>query len=425
MEILDHRGIIDRFLHIGRPVDAGHFSGLRLNLKQLDTRYPYVLGLVQARIETLLEERAAELGVRVRWASEVIGITCDDASVTVLAQRSDPIRADYVVGCDGGRSAVRTLAGIDFPGTEATVTSMLADVVLRDPPDRPMFQERRPGGDFSVIEFEPGWHRLMTNEFDRVVDRETPIDFEAFRQTFTQIAGTDYGMRSPRWVSRYNDAARLAERYRSGRVFLAGDAAHIHWPAGGQGLNTGVQDAVNLGWKLALVLNGHAGDELLDTYEDERRPVGERVLHNTRAQTALGRPGPHTDALRDTLATLIGSNSRGFGAEHHQGPQAESFTQANRYLAGMVTGLDIGHRAPDVPLHQARPVLLGGPSILAVGSAWADRVDLVPGDGDAMLVRPDGYVAWSDGPGLDEALRKWFGAASQPDPETLTLKKVY
>jgi 2-polyprenyl-6-methoxyphenol hydroxylase-like FAD-dependent oxidoreductase len=406
LEILDQRGIVEEFLRIGRPVDAGHFAGIRLDLSRLDTRYPYVLALVQTRIEALLEQRAAELGVRVGWSAEVTGLAQDDSGVTVHARGFGPIRADYLVGCDGGRSTVRGLAGIGFTGTGPTVRSMLADVELRDPPAGPIFQQRRPEGDFSVLEFEPGWYRLMTNQFDQAGADEQPVDFAGFRDTFLRIAGTDYGMHRARWVSRYGDAARLADRYRAGRILLAGDAAHIHWPAGGQGLNTGVQDAVNLGWKLAAAVRGTAPDGLLATYETERRPVADRVLRNTRAQAALSRPGPQTDALRDTVTALLAQPG------------------GNDPVAAMITGLDLGERAPGVPLHRAQPVLLGAPDVLAAAAPWADRVELRPADDPALpvrplLVRPDGLVAWSGksdptgGSDPTGALRTWFGSPAR------------
>jgi 2-polyprenyl-6-methoxyphenol hydroxylase-like FAD-dependent oxidoreductase len=390
LEMLEHRGIVDRFLRLGRPIPAAHFSGIWLDVSPLETRYPYVLGLVQARIEEVLEERAAELGVQVRWDSEVCGVSQDDGSVTVRLQDGSSVHADYLVGCDGGRSAVRRLAGIGFSGTGPTVNSMLADVLLTEDPG-PIFMARRPGGDFTILQLEPGYHRVITNQYDAPVDRDLPLDFETVRATFVSLAGKDFGMHSPLWVSRYNDAARLADTYRSGRVFLAGDAAHIHWPAGGQGLNTGVQDAMNLGWKLALALEGVAGAELLDSYEVERRPVAQRVLDNTRAQVALARPGSQVDALRSTMTELFGLG------------------EVNRKLAGMITGLDIGVRAPDVALHDGRAVLSGGDAVLGRASGWGDRVHLVPGPD--RLVRPDGYVAWSGGEGLTEALTSWCGLA--------------
>ncbi|MFD0889765.1 FAD-dependent monooxygenase, partial [Streptosporangium algeriense] len=364
MEILDQRGVLGGFLDAGRPVQAGHFSALPLDFSGLETRYPFLLMILQTTVERLLEERAARLGVRVRWSSGVTGLRQDETGVEVEAEGGRRLRASYLVGCDGGRSTVRKLAGIGFPGTPATMTALLGDVSLADPPAEWIFQERREHGSFTVLPLGQEWYRVMTNEYDRVADRDTPVTFEELRETMTRIAGTDYGMHDPRWISRFGDAARQAEHYRSGRVLLAGDAAHIHFPSGGQGLNMGVQDAFNLGWKLALVVNGTAPEELLDSYHAERHPVAEEVLRNTRAQTILGRPGEQMTALRETFGRLIGVE------------------QVNRLLSSMITALDIryplgeghpllGRRVPDLDLltpdgpvrlygllHAARPVLL-------------------------------------------------------------------
>ncbi|MGH7448547.1 MAG: FAD-dependent monooxygenase, partial [Longimicrobiales bacterium] len=232
LEVLDQRGLVDRFVEQGRPMQFGHFSGLWLDFSDFPTRYPYGLMLWQHQIELLLEERAAALGVRVRWSSPVTEVRQDDDGVEVLVG-GERIRASYLVGCDGGRSTVRRLAGIDFPGTDATLTAMLGDVELVDPPDRMLLFERRQRGDFTVVKNENGWYRVATGEYDHVTDRDAPMTFEILRDSMLKIAGTDFGMHSPRWVSRFNDTARLASRYRDGRVLLAGDAAHIHFPAGG------------------------------------------------------------------------------------------------------------------------------------------------------------------------------------------------
>jgi 3-(3-hydroxy-phenyl)propionate hydroxylase len=441
MEIFDQRGLMDRLLPQGRPIQAGHFGGLRMDFSDYPTRFPYTLGIVQAVIEHELEEHATGLGAAVRWSSPVLGIRQDDDGVEVEVGGPDGgvIRCSYLVGCDGGRSTVRRLAGIGFDGTDATMTGMLADVELAEPPAGTVFGQRRGPGDFSVIQFQPGWHRLMVQRYDRVLDRAHEPSFEEFRESFREVAGTDFGMHSPRWVSQYGDAARQADRYREGRVFLAGDAAHIHFPAGGQGLNLGVQDAVNLGWKLAGVVRGHASSELLDSYEAERFPVAARVLHNTRAQTALSRPGLHVDSLRDTFTGLL------------------EVDDVRLRLGLMITALDLrydvkgdhpltGRRVPDADLTVAgdatrvHRLLTAGQAVLltlqegAVPSvdAWADRVDhvqaqcaterwTVPGIGDvsapaAVLIRPDGYVGWAtDGrssAGLDEAMTTWLGPAA-------------
>jgi 2-polyprenyl-6-methoxyphenol hydroxylase-like FAD-dependent oxidoreductase len=379
MEVLDQRGMLEPFLAEGRPLGGGHFAGLPLDLSGLPTRYPYLLVILQRRIERLLEAHARDLGVRIRREVDVESIAPGDDRVLI----NGDIEAEWVVGCDGGRSTVRRLAGIDFPGTAATMTAILGDVELTDPPG-PVFQRQAEGGNYSVLNFEPGWFRVITNEFGVVAGRDTPVTADDLRTALKRLAGTDFGLHAPRWVSRYNDAARLATRYRAGRVLLAGDAAHIHYPAGGQGLNTGVQDAVNLGWKLAAVVQGQAPEELLDSYHAERHPVGERVVRNTRAQTALTRPDPQTEALRSTMGGLL------------------AFGDANRSLAMMITGLDIeygpGHgRAPDLDLpdgtrlyqhlHAGRPIL--------VGDIERPGIESVPAPVESMLVRPDGYVGWT------------------------------
>ncbi|WP_431927039.1 FAD-dependent monooxygenase [Nonomuraea jabiensis] len=431
MEVLDQRGLLDGFLERGRPRQDVHFSGLSLDLSDMATRYPYALLILQAEVERLLEERAAQLGVRLRRDAEVTGFIQDETGVTVELADGSRVRADYLVGCDGGRSTVRGLAGIAFPGTPATMTAMLGDVELAEPPAADIFQERREHGRFSVLSYGPDWYRVLTNEFDHVAGRDEPMTLETLRKAMLKIAGTDYGMHSPRWLSRHGDAARQADRYRVGRVLLAGDAAHIHFPAGGQGLNTGVQDAVNLGWKLAAVVRGQAPDLLLDTYQTERHPVAARVLHNTRAQTALWRVDDHTSALRQILDDLIGID------------------EVRLRLAGMITATDLqypmegtddllGRRMPDLDLdrgrvyellHRAHAVLLdlgGLPSLDSVVTGWADRVDLVrarPAEGsdlgaDAVFIRPDGHVAWvtrtgerPDFDALRTALTTWLGPA--------------
>ncbi|MFF3862583.1 FAD-dependent monooxygenase [Streptomyces sp. NPDC002209] len=445
LEVLDQRGVLDRFLAAGELQPVGHFSGLYLDFDESESRHPYPLMILQSDIERLLEEWAGELGVQVRRSSEVSGIRQDQDGVTVeLGAAQATLRARYLVGCDGGRSTVRKLAGIDFPGTDATMTALIGDVELPDLPEDYVWVRRCAGGDYSAIAFEPGWYRVITSEYDRVADRDEAPTFEQLRDSLIRVAGTDFGMHSPRWVSRFNDAARQAATYREGRVLLAGDAAHIHFPAGGQGLNMGVQDAVNLGWKLASVVRGRAPESLLDSYHAERHPVGERVLHNTRAQSALARPGAQTDALREVFGSLM------------------VFDDVNRHLRLMLTALDIrypvdvdhplaGRRVPDADLktpegtigvydllHAARPVLLdlsGSAELAAVAKGWADRVDLVEArseDGSwpvpaidevpapaALLIRPDGHVAWaSDGGAPDTsalraALTTWFGPALQ------------
>ncbi|MEU5163907.1 FAD-dependent monooxygenase [Streptomyces sp. NPDC020875] len=445
LEVLDQRGVLDRFLAAGELQPVGHFSGLYLEFDPSESRHPYPLMILQPAVERLLEEWAVELGVRIHRSAGVSRVEQDANGVTagLDATGTAPaaLRARYLVGCDGGRSTVRKLAGIGFPGTPATMTALIGDVELPDLPEEYVWGRRVAGGNFSAIAFEPGWHRVITSEYDRVADGTDPVTFEQLRKSLIRLAGTDYGMRAPRWVSRFNDAARQADRYRAGRVLLAGDAAHIHFPAGGQGLNLGVQDAVNLGWKLGAVIRGRAPESLLDSYHTERHPVAEAVLHNTRAQSALGRPDAQTEALRDVFASVM------------------VYDDVNRYLRNMLTALDLrypgdgghvltGRRVPDAGLGTpdgttrvyellaaARPVLLelrGGAGTAVAARGWTDRVDLVearstdsdwtvPGVGGipapaALLVRPDGHVAWAadgDGPGggpaLRAALTTWFG----------------
>ncbi|WPW23230.1 FAD-dependent monooxygenase [Streptomyces griseoincarnatus] len=448
LEVLDQRGILDRFLAEGELQPVGHFAGLYLEFDESESRHPYPLMILQSAIERLLEEWAAELGVRVLRSSGVGGLRQDEHGVTVELDRprAGPatLRARYLVGCDGGRSTVRKLAGIDFPGTEATMTALIGDVELPELTEDYVWVRRTPAGDYSAIAFEPGWFRVITSEFDRVAGRDDAVTFEQLRASLVRVAGTDFGMRNPRWVSRFSDAARQAAEYRRGRVLLAGDAAHIHFPAGGQGLNMGVQDAVNLGWKLASVVRGRAPQSLLDTYHAERHPVAARVLHNTRAQSALVRPGPQTDALREVFGSLMVSDD------------------VNRYLRHLLNALDIrypvdgdhpleGRRVPDADLktaegiigvhellHAGRPVLLdlhGSPEVAAVAGGWAGRVDLVEARGEddhwtvpaigevaapaALLIRPDGHVAWAadeggtgGGDALRTALTTWCGPAA-------------
>ncbi|MEU5875327.1 FAD-dependent monooxygenase [Glycomyces sp. NPDC047369] len=427
LEVLDQRGLADRFLERGRRRPGAHYAGLPLDLADLPTRFPYLLLLMQSEVERLLEERALETGASILRGAELAGFGQDGDGVTLGLADGTSLRADYLVGCDGGRSTVRRLARIGFPGTPATMTAMLGDVHLTDPPEREIFQERRADGSFSVLKFGPDWYRVITNEFDRVRDRDDPVTLDVLSAAMRKIAGTDFGMHSPRWLSHHGDAARQADRYRDRRVLLAGDAAHVHFPAGGQGLNTGVQDAVNLGWKLAAVVRGQAPDSLLDTYGAERHPVAARVLQNTRAQTALWRVDDHTSALRDTMADLLGVDG------------------VRTRLAGEITAIDtrypmpgsddlLGRRMPDLDLeggrvsdllHRGRAVLLdlaGLRGLEAVAAGWTGGADLVrarpaaPFGADAVLIRPDGHVAWAARPGaepdldaLRAALATWLG----------------
>jgi 2-polyprenyl-6-methoxyphenol hydroxylase-like FAD-dependent oxidoreductase len=442
IEVLDQRGIAGRFLAEGQIAQVAGFSGTRLDISDFPTRHPYGLALWQNHIERILAGWVDELEVPVHRGRAVIGFAQDMAGVDIEMAGGERLRADYLIGCDGGRSLVRKAAGIDFPGWEATTSNLIAEVEMTGKP--PFGVHRNAFGihsfgreqftirDGEVIYADEGPIRVMVGERQPGTGREPTLgDLSA---ALIAVCGTDYGVHSPAWISRFTDATRQAASYRAGRVLLAGDAAHVHAPDGGQGLNMGVQDAVNLGWKLARVVEGTAPDSLLDTYHAERHPVAARVLRNTMASVALRRPDDRTTALRDTVAELL------------------AMDEPRRKFAAMMSGLDIrydlgeghpllGRRMPDLDLvaaegpvrvyallHEARPVLLdfGTPGSLDI-APWADRVRLVQaGHGGAwelpalgavaaptaVLVRPDGHVAWvGDGSaaGLAEALTAWFG----------------
>ena len=431
IEILDQRGIADRFLAEGRTAQALSFAGTALDVAGLPSRHPYTLGLSQSRIEQILLGWVEELGVTIRRGIEVTGVTRDDAGVDVHLAEGEPLRTAYLVGADGGRSVVRKAAGIDFVGAEASRSHLIAEVEVT---------EETPTG---IRLDELGIHAMNLLEDGRTVglvvteqhvgpDSEpTLADLSA---ALTAVYGTDFGVHRPSWISRFTDATRQAGAYRSGRVLLAGDAAHTHPPTGGQGIGLGVQDAVNLGWKLGQVVRGSSPDALLDSYHAERHPVTARVLKNVMTQALLQRGDARTEAVRDTFSDLLGLD----------GPRAR--------LAGLLSGLDVrldlgeghpllGRRVPDLDLttaegprrvfellHDARPVLLdlGEPGSTDI-TPWADRVRYVAADHTgpwelpvvgrvtppaAVLVRPDGHVAWvGDGTptGLREALTTWCG----------------
>ena len=273
-----------------------------LDYSTLPTRFPYALNIMQAETEQVLEDIATELGVPVQWSTTVTGFREDAAGVDVTVETPNgpaTLRASYLVACDGGRSVIRKLTGVGFPGTDATMACLTGEVELDDPPERPLFLQRRERGAITAIQFRPGWHRVVTCEPHRAAGTHDPVTLEELRASLRRVAGRDFGMHSPRWLSHFNDAARQAERYRIGRVLLAGDAAHIHLPAGGQGMNMGMQNAFNLGWKLAAVVRGEATDALLDTYHDERHAADADTLKLVRAQAALfGLGDPITAAVQ-------------------------------------------------------------------------------------------------------------------------------
>jgi 2-polyprenyl-6-methoxyphenol hydroxylase-like FAD-dependent oxidoreductase len=445
LEILDQRDIADRFISEGQIAQVAGFGSARLDISDFPTRRPYGLGLRQVHIERILAAWVAELGIRSYREREVTGFTQNETGVTVVMSNGESLRCDYLVGCDGGRSLIRKLAGIEFPGWEPTMSSLLAGAEMTEKP--PMGVHRNAHGMYAfgreeyeirageIVYKDVGPIGIMVSEAK--VGATTEPTLRDLSEALIAVCGTDYGVHTPTWISRFTDTTRQAATYRDRRVLLAGDAAHIHSPVGGQGLNVGVQDAVNLGWKLALVVKRTAPDSLLDSYHAERHPVAARVLQNTMAQTALMRTDDRIDALRGSMTELL------------------SMDEPRKRFAAMMTGLDIrydlgeghpllGRRMPDLDvvgssgplrvyslLHRARPVLLNFGKAGAVDIArWADRVQLADvkygGEWDlpaigkvaaptAVLVRPDGYVAWvgdAAQAGLVEALTTWFGPPS-------------
>jgi 2-polyprenyl-6-methoxyphenol hydroxylase-like FAD-dependent oxidoreductase len=448
IEIFDQRGIADRFLAEGQVAQVAHFAGVRLDISDFPSRHPYGLGLWQNHIERILAGWVSELAVTFYRAREVRGFAQDDTGVDVELSDGQSLRAQYLVGCDGGRSLIRKAAGIEFPGWDATTSSLIAEVEVTEEPTlgihRDALGQHALGRaeykirDGEVIYADHGPVRVMVTEAR--VGPSTEPTLRDLSEALIAVYGTDYGAHSPTWISRFTDAARQAATYRAGRILLAGDAAHIHPPDGGQGLNTGVQDAVNLGWKLAQVIKGTSPESLLDTYHAERHPVGARVLRNAIAASALRRPDDRTTTVRDTIAELLSMN------EPRKQFAATMSGLGIRYDLGEGHPL-LGRRMPDLDivsadgplrlfalLHDARPVLL---NLGAAGhydiAAWAGRVRLIeatyegawelPALGEvaaptAVLIRPDGYVAWvADGTdlGLVDALTIWFGPSEPPD----------
>ncbi|WP_370949740.1 FAD-dependent monooxygenase [Amycolatopsis sp. cg5] len=409
-EVFAQRGLLSRFGTV-ETSRQGHFGGIPMDYGVLEGAHFGARGIPQHRIEKVLEEWVTELGATVLRGHELVGLHDTEERVFALVDGPDgrsELRAAYLVGCDGGRSAVRRLAGFDFPGTDATREMYLADVAGRN--IRPRFiGERVPEGMVMSAPLGDGVDRII------VCPRGVPhtdrvVTFDEVADWWEKLTGESLHGADVRWVSAFTDATRQVTEYRRGRVLLAGDAAHIHLPAGGQGLSLGVQDAANLGWKLAATVNGHAPDGLLDSYHAERHPVGARVLRNTLAQGMLFLNGEEVDPLRSVMAELI------------------AIPDVARHLAGMVSGFDIrygdsehplvGSRMPDVALTDGRTVaelLIPGRGVL-LGvelTGWEDRVDTVPATPEghgAVLLRPDGYVAWAGpGAGLTEALHRWFG----------------
>lgn len=432
IEVLDQRGIAERFLSPGKTAQVGGFAWIPLDISDFPTRHPYGLALWQTDIERILAGWVEELAVPVHRGREVSGFVQDGDGVTVALSDGSALRTRYLVGCDGGRSLVRKAAGIDFAGWDATMSHLIAEVELGEEPAWGLRHDAMGIHAFSRMG-DRGPVRVMVTE--QQLDRRAEPTLHDLSEALIAVYGTDYGIHSPTWISRFTDVARQAPSYRMGRVLLAGDAAHVHYPAGGQGLNTGVQDAVNLGWKLAQVVKGVSPDSLLDSYHAERHPVGARVLRNTMAQVALlGRVDDRTTALRETVAGFLAMD------EPRKHIAAEMNGLGIRYDLGEGHPL-LGRRMPDLDLvtadgplrvftllRAARPVLLNFSEPGSVDIApWTDRVRLIDARCDgpwelpvlgtvsapgAVLIRPDGHVAWvgdGDQQGLAVALTRWFG----------------
>jgi 3-(3-hydroxy-phenyl)propionate hydroxylase len=431
IEVLDQRGVAERFISQGKVMQVAGFALIQLDISDFPARHNYGLALSQNHIERLLADWVAELSVPFYRGREVTGFVQDDTDVDVALSDGTALRAQYLIGCDGGRSLVRKQAGIDFPGWEASVSYLIAEA---DTAEEPAWGVRLgEKGINAIAKLDEGKRMRVVLIEPHVAQAEEPT-IEDLRAALIKVYGSDFGVHNVTWLSRFSDMARQAAAYRAKRVLVAGDAAHVHSPAGGQGLNIGVQDAVNLGWKLAQVVRGTTPESLLDTYQAERHPIAARVLKNTLAQTALARGDERTKALHEKMSELL------------------AMSEPRKRYAGMMSGLDVhydlgaghpllGRRMPDLEvvtesgprrvftlLHTARPALLnfGDPDSLDI-AAWADRVRWVnaqyagvwelPVLGSvaapaAVLVRPDGYVAWvGDGTdrGLREALGTWFG----------------
>jgi 3-(3-hydroxy-phenyl)propionate hydroxylase len=434
IEVFDQRGIADRFLSQGQVAQVAGFAWIRLDISDFPTRHNYGLGLAQNHIERILAGWVGELRVPTYRGREVTGFAQDDTGVDVELSDGQSLRAAYLVGCDGGRSLIRKAAGIEFPGWDPTTSCLIAEVEMDEEPELGL--RRDAIGVQSLSRLEDGRVAVLVTE--QHLGHTSEPTLRDISEALIAVYGTDYGIHSPTWISRFTDMTRQAASYRERRVLLAGDAAHVHFPVGGQGLQIGVQDAVNLGWKLAQVVKETSPESLLDTYHAERHPVAARALRNTMAQTALLRFDERTEALRETMSELL------------------NMDEPRKRVAGMMSGLDIhydlgeghpllGRRMPDLDLvtaggtvrvftllHEAHAVLLnlGKPwgfniapwahRVLAIDAKYAGNWEL-PVLGQvaapaAVLIRPDGYVAWvGDGTdtGLRDALTTWFGSPSR------------
>jgi rifampicin monooxygenase len=425
IEVMDQRGLLPRFLANGQRYPLrGFFAGIeKPQPDRLDTAHAYVLGIPQTVTDRLLAERAAELDTELRRGCELVGLSQDEHGVTAELADGTLLRSRYLVGCDGGRSTVRKLLGVGFPGEPSRADTLLGEMEVTAPAETVaavVAEIRKTQRRFGLGPLGTGVYRVVVPAQAVAEDRTTPPTIEEFTEQLRAVAGTDFGVHSPRWLSRFGDATRQAERYRVGRVLLAGDAAHVHPPVGGQGLNLGIQDAFNLGWKLAAEVGGWAPEGLLDSYHTERHPVAEDVLNGTRAQMELLSTEPGPQAVRRLLSELM------------------DFEEVSRYLIEKLTAISVrydfgeghallGRRMRDVGLkrgrlyglmHGGRGLLLDQTGRLSV-AGWADRIDHVIDVSEelevpAALLRPDGHVAWvgDDQRELLGALPRWFGAAT-------------
>lgn len=438
IEVLDQRGIAERFILQGTRHPVVHAHPAQLDISDAPTRHPYTLGLWQGHIERTLAEWVGELGVPILREREVTGFVQDDDGIDVQLGDGTSLRAHYLVGCDGGRSVVRKAADIAFPGWDATKSWLIAEARMSDEPEWGM-REDATGTHGIGRSGTEGFVRLVSTERELHADGEPTL--RDISDALVAVYGSDFGIHDPIWMSRFNDMTRQAATYRDRRVLLAGDAAHVHPPIGGQGLNLGVQDAVNLGWKLAQVIRGVAPDGLLDTYHTERHVVGARVLRNTMAQVALGRVDERAKALVAVMVELLGADDarRWFAAEMSGLAIRYDFGEGHPLLGRRMPDLDLatagGTLRTYTLLHEARPLLLDFNERATIDiTGWRDRVQHVGARCDgpwelpaigavpapsAVLVRPDGYVAWvgeGSQDGLEQALATWFGAAAANEP---------
>jgi 3-(3-hydroxy-phenyl)propionate hydroxylase len=436
IEVFDQRGIADRFISQGQALRRAPFAGNTLDISDLPTRHSYFLALWQPHIERILGDWVSELAVPAYREREVKGFAQDETGVDVKLSDGRSLRAKYLVGCDGGRSLIRKKAGIEFPGWDPSTSYLIAEIETAEEPEWGIRRSEK--GINAIAKLEDGKQaRVVLNEH-HVLQGDKPT-LRDLREAIIALYGRDFGLHNATSISRFTDMARQAASYRDRRVLLAGDAAHVHSPVGGQGLNIGVQDAVNLGWKLAQVVHGTSPESLLDTYHAERHPVGARLLRNTMALGTIERSDDRIGALREMMSELLQTDE----------PRKQYFA--------MMSGLDVhydlgkghpllGRRMPDLDLatangplrvfallHNARPLLLnlGEPGSFDI-TPWADRVQLIdakhsgalqlPAIGavtapTAVLIRPDGYVAWVGDltqRGLVDALTTWFGPPAAP-----------